>query len=59
VIVIGFDDPATNFTHCQAAAVIDNNADADNEENDRKIWVCDGPQGSWTQQWPRLAHLDA
>ena len=59
VIVIGFDDPATNFTHCQAAAVIDNNADADNDEMGRKIWVCDDPQGGWTQQWPRLAHLDA
>ena len=59
VIVIGFDDPASSFVDCQAAAVIDNNADADNEERGRKIWVCDGPQGSWAKQWPRLAHLDA
>jgi hypothetical protein len=59
VIVIGFDDPTTSFTNCQAAAVIDNNANADNEERGRKIWVCDGPQEGWRQQWPRLAHLDA
>ena len=59
VIVIGFDDPAISFTNCQAAAVIDNNAMADNDERGRKIWICDGPQGGWTQQWPRLAHLDA
>ena len=59
VIVVGFDDPAINFTNCQAAAMIDNNADADNDERGRKIWVCDGPQGSWAKQWPRLAHLDA
>jgi hypothetical protein len=59
VIVIGFDDPATNFTHCQASVVIDNNVDADNDERGRKIWICDAPQGGWTQQWPRLAHLDA
>jgi hypothetical protein len=59
VIVIGLENPATSFTDCQVAAVINNNAGADNEERGRQIWVCAGPQGGWSQQWPRLAHLDA
>ncbi len=59
VIVIGLNDPAANFTGCRAAGVIDNAADADNEERGRQIWICAGPQGGWVQQWPRLAHLDA
>jgi Dolichyl-phosphate-mannose-protein mannosyltransferase len=59
VIVIGLNDPAGNFTDCRAAGVIDNAADADNEERGRQIWVCAGPQGGWAEQWPRLAHLDA
>jgi hypothetical protein len=59
VIVIGLNDPAANFTDCRAAGVIDNAADADNEERGRQIWICAGPQGGWVQQWPRLAHLDA
>src|SRR5512133_3266618 len=59
VIVIGLENPATNFTDCQVAAVVNNNAGADNEERGRQIWVCAGPRGGWSQQWPRLAHLDA
>jgi hypothetical protein len=59
VIVIGLNDPAANFTDCRAAGVIDNAADADNEERGRQIWICARPQGGWVEQWPRLAHLDA
>jgi hypothetical protein len=59
VIVIGLADPATSFTDCRTAAVIDNGAGAENEERGRQIWVCAGPQGGWNQQWPHLAHLDA
>jgi 4-amino-4-deoxy-L-arabinose transferase-like glycosyltransferase len=59
VIVIGLTDPATSFSDCRVAAVINNNADAENEERGRQIWVCAGPQGGWAQQWTRLAHLDA
>jgi 4-amino-4-deoxy-L-arabinose transferase-like glycosyltransferase len=59
VIVIGLEDPARSFTDCHAAAVINNNAGADNEERGRQIWVCAAPQGGWVQQWARLAHLDA
>jgi hypothetical protein len=59
VVVIGVADAGTSFSGCRAAAVINNDADADNEERGRQVWVCDAPQGGWTQQWPRLAHLDA
>jgi hypothetical protein len=59
VIVIGLPDPTTSFSDCRAAAVINNDAGADNEERGRQIWVCAGPQGGWVQQWIRLAHLDA
>jgi hypothetical protein len=59
VIVIGVADPATNFTGCRTAAMINNAAGADNEERGRQIWICADPQGGWAQQWPRLVHLDA
>ena len=59
VIVIGLADPRLSFSGCRAAAVINNDADADNEERGRQVWVCDAPQGGWAQQWSRLAHLDA
>jgi hypothetical protein len=59
VIVIGVDDPATNFTDCDVAAMINNDAHADNEERGRPIWVCSAPQGDWAEQWPHLVHLDA
>ena len=59
VIVVGREDPSANFTDCRAAAVINNNVDADNEERGRQIWICAAPQGGWAEQWARLAHLDA
>jgi hypothetical protein len=59
VIVVGLPDPTTSFTDCRAAAVINNDAGADNEERGRRIWVCASPQGGWAEQWQRLTHLDA
>ena len=59
VIVVGFTEPAANFSDCRLAAMINNNADAGNEERGRSIWVCAAPQGGWADQWPRLVHLDA
>jgi hypothetical protein len=59
VIVIGLADPAANFTDCHIAAMINNDADADNEERGRPIRVCSAPQGGWAEQWPHLVHLDA
>ncbi len=59
VIVVGLADPAVNFTDCHIAAMINNDAHADNEERGRPIWVCSAPIGGWAEQWPRLVHLDA
>jgi 4-amino-4-deoxy-L-arabinose transferase-like glycosyltransferase len=59
VIVVGVADPAANFTDCRMAAMINNDADAENEERGRPVWVCSAPQGGWAEQWPRLVHLDA
>jgi hypothetical protein len=59
VIVIGLTDPGANFADCQVAAMINNNAGADNEERGRPIWICSGSQGGWAAQWSRLVHLDA
>ena len=59
VIVVGFADPAANFTDCQVAAMINNDAHADNEERGQPVWICSAPQGGWAEQWPRLVHLDA
>jgi hypothetical protein len=59
VIVVGLTDPTANFTDCRVAAMINNDADADNEERGQPIWICSAPQGGWAVQWPRLVHLDA
>jgi hypothetical protein len=59
VIVVGLADPAGNFTDCHVAAMINNNAHADNEERGRPIWVCSAPHGDWGEQWAQLVHLDA
>ena len=59
VIVVGLADPTANFTDCRVAAMINNDADADNEERGQPIWICSAPQGGWAVQWPRLVHLDA
>jgi Dolichyl-phosphate-mannose-protein mannosyltransferase len=59
VIVVGLADPAANFSDCHVAAMINNNAHADNEERGLPIWVCSAPHGDWGEQWPQLVHLDA
>jgi Dolichyl-phosphate-mannose-protein mannosyltransferase len=59
VIVVGLADPTANFTDCRVAAMINNDANADNEERGQPIWICSAPQGGWAVQWPRLVHLDA
>jgi hypothetical protein len=59
VIVVGLADPTANFADCRVAAMINNDADADNEERGQPIWICSAPQGGWAVQWPRLVHLDA
>jgi hypothetical protein len=59
VIVVGLADPTANFTDCRVAAMINNDANAENEERGQPIWICSAPQGGWAVQWPRLVHLDA
>jgi hypothetical protein len=59
VMAIGLTDPGANFADCRLAAMINNDAGADNEERGRPIWICAAPQGGWAEQWSRLVHLDA
>jgi hypothetical protein len=54
VIVIGLENPATSFTDCRVAAVINNRALTTRSGRARS-----GGARGWSQQWPRLAHLDA
>ena len=55
VVAVGFDEPGRGFSNCRAAAVIENDAGAENEEWHKRIWVCDGPRAGWAA----LAHLSA
>lgn len=59
VVVVGLDRPQDAFTGCVRMATVDNRAGVDNEERGGPVWLCDGPTGSWVEQWPRLAHYDA
>jgi hypothetical protein len=59
VIVVGVDRPERAFVGCARTAVLTNSAGADNEESGASVWTCEGPRGSWAQQWPSLTHLDA
>jgi hypothetical protein len=59
VVVIGWPRPQDDFVGCRRGPVVTNAEGADNEERGTRLWVCDGPRGSWQQQWPRLSHLDA
>lgn len=59
VIVLGWDRPGDDFVGCRRGPVVSNDEGADNEERGTQVWVCTGPRGSWAQQWPILAHLDA
>jgi hypothetical protein len=59
VVVVG-DLPAEQFfTGCRTVLRLDNHLDLDAEEQGLPVRVCDGPIGSWRQQWPRLSHYDA
>lgn len=59
VVVIGDIDADRFFTGCREAARLDNHVDIDGEEQGLPVRVCDGPIGSWRQQWPLLSHYDA
>ena len=59
VVVVGYDDPSADFTGCYRAATLTTAEEIDNEEEGGPVWVCDGPIGSWAEQWDELAHYDA
>ena len=61
VVVLGYEDvsPSVDFRGCRVVGRTPTVDDADNEEHGQRIYVCDGPRTSWSQEWPRLRHLDA
>jgi hypothetical protein len=59
VVVLGYDDPANDFRGCRRAAVIDNGADVDNEEQGGSVFVCAKPRVPWAALWNQINHLDA
>jgi hypothetical protein len=59
VVVVGGLAVDRFFTGCRLATRLDNHLDLDAEEQGAPVHVCDGPIGSWRQQWPRLSHYDA
>jgi hypothetical protein len=46
------------FRSCRLQDRLDNGVGVDNEEQGEPVGVCEGPQESWAQMWPRLRHLD-
>jgi hypothetical protein len=59
VVVVGDIEADRFFTGCREAARLDNHVGVDGEEQGLPVRVCDGPIGSWKQQWPELSHYDA
>ncbi len=59
VVVVGYDDPDTNFTDCERHGTVPEVDGADNEESGGGVWVCSGPRKPWSEHWATLTHLDA
>lgn len=59
VVVVGWLDPTSDFEGCEQAAILHNDADAPNEEEGLRVWVCTSVRGSWTDRWRELSHYDA
>jgi 4-amino-4-deoxy-L-arabinose transferase-like glycosyltransferase len=59
VVVLGYEDPSTDFSGCRLSATIDNDADVDNEEQGGSVFVCAKPRVPWAVLWNQLSHLDA
>ena len=58
MVVVGYDDPATDFLGCRRSGVVDNGVAAHNDEQGGVVYTCDGPRGGWRAAWPQLEHLD-
>ena len=59
VVVVHQGSPEADFDGCVLATVLENSADAPNEEVGAGVWVCSGPAGGWASAWDDLAHYDA
>ena len=61
VVVLGYEhsSPSVDFRGCRVVGRVPTVDGADNEEHGQKIYVCAGPREPWSQEWPRLVHLDA
>ncbi|MET1000070.1 MAG: glycosyltransferase family 39 protein [Marmoricola sp.] len=59
VVVVGYRSPDRDFAGCERAGTVPEVDGAENEEAGGAVWVCEGPRRPWSQQWPRLVHLDA
>jgi hypothetical protein len=59
VVVVGDIDADRFFTGCRVAVRLHNRVGIDGEEQGLPVRVCDGPIGSWRDQWPLLSHYDA
>jgi hypothetical protein len=59
VITVGLapSEMAAHLDGCRVMARIDNDDDVENDEQGEPVMVCDGPRGSWREQWPELKHL--
>ena len=59
MITVGLtpSEVAAHLEGCEIEAYIDNADDVDNDEQGEPIMVCEGPRGSWSEQWPDLRHL--
>lgn len=59
VVVVGYDDPDDLLDGCELVTRIDVGVDADVDEQDAPVMVCDGPAGSWSSVWPSVLRLSA
>lgn len=58
VIAVG-EAAAAHLTGCTLADRIVDRVGVDNEEAGVGIWVCDGPDGAWSEIWPEVERLSA
>ena len=58
-MVVGDIEVDRFFTGCREMTRLDNRLGVDGEEQGMPVRLCDGPIGSWEEQWPLLSHYDA
>jgi Dolichyl-phosphate-mannose-protein mannosyltransferase len=59
VITVGMrlGDASAALRGCLPAAIVENDAGIDNDEDGAPVLLCRGPRGSWAEVWPGLQHL--